>query len=69
VYVETGLKFSIDSAIGSMNMEFMIKSSQDDLTVDDRLETYAEQVQNLAAKREATSTRQSVEWGMRAVQL
>ena len=44
VYVEKGLKFVIDSAFCSMNMEFMIKSSQDDLTANDYLETYAEQV-------------------------
>ena len=34
VYKERGLKFVIDSAFSSMNHDFLIKSSQDDLTAD-----------------------------------
>ena len=68
MYVETGLKFVIDSAFSSKNVDYLIKSSQDYLTADDGLDTYKEQVANLAVKREATSMRQSAEWGMRAFQ-
>ena len=68
MYVETGLKFVIDSAFSSKNVDYLIKSSQDYLTADDGLDTYEEQVANLAVKQEATSMRQSAEWGMRAIQ-
>jgi hypothetical protein len=68
VYEETGLKLVIDSAFASGIYEFLIKSSQDDLTADDQFLDVAEQVRNIAVKRAATSMRQSVEWGMRAIQ-
>ena len=61
VYRQTGLKFVIDSAFSSMKYEFLIKSSQDDLTASDEFTTIEE-------RREATSMRQCAEWGMRAVQ-
>jgi hypothetical protein len=68
VYDETGLMFVIDSAFASGTYKFLIKSSQDDLTADDGLLGVADQIQNIAVKRAATSMRQSAEWGMRAVQ-
>jgi hypothetical protein len=68
VYEETGLKLVNDSAFASGIYEFLIKSSQDDLTADDQFLNVAEQVRNIAVKRAATSMRQSVEWGMRAIQ-
>ena len=63
-----GLKFVIDSAFSTANINFLIKSSQDYLTADDGLDTYEEQVDNIAVKRAATSMRQSAEWGVGAVQ-
>jgi hypothetical protein len=68
VYMMSGLKFVIDSAFSSLNHEFLIKSSQDDLTADAQYENIDDQITNIAMKREATSMRQSAEWGMRAVQ-
>jgi hypothetical protein len=55
VYESTGLKFVIDSAFSTANINFLIKSSQDYLTADDGLDTYEEQVDNIAVKRAATS--------------
>jgi hypothetical protein len=68
IYDETGAKFVIDSAFCTSRFPFLIKSSQDYLTADDNLLTYEEQITDLAIKREATSMRQSSEWGMRGVQ-
>jgi hypothetical protein len=68
VYEETGFKLVIDSAFASGTYEFLIKSSQDDLTADEELLTLDEQRANIAVKRAATSMRQSAEWGMAAVQ-
>ncbi len=68
VYEETGLKFVIDSAFCTTNIPFLIKSSQDDLTAGTGMLTFQEQVDDIARKREATSMRQSAEWGMRAIQ-
>ena len=68
VYEETGLKLVIDSAFVSGIYDFLIKSLQDNLTAGDELLNVAEQVRNIAVKRAATSMRQSVEWGMRAIQ-
>ena len=65
---ETGLKYVIDSAFCTSNTPFFIKSSQDDLTVDARMLTVNEQMQDIARNREATSMPQSAEWGMLAVQ-
>ena len=67
VYNSTGLKFVIDSAFSSAEVEYLIKSSQDFLVADDGLEDHEEIIDNLAVKREATSMRQSAEWGMRGV--
>ena len=68
VYEETGLMFVIDSAFASGTYKFLIKSSQDDLTADDDLFNFGEQLRNITVKRAATSMRQSAEWGMRAIQ-
>jgi hypothetical protein len=68
VHDEYGLKCVVDSAFCSFNHDFIIKSSQDDLTADPQYENLMEQQINIAEKREATSMRQSAEWGMRAVQ-
>ena len=43
VYVDTGLKFVIDSAFSTKNIKFLIKSVQDDLTADNGFEAYKEQ--------------------------
>ena len=51
-----------------MNHNFLIKSSQDDSTADAELDNIDGLIANIAVKREATSMRQSTEWGMRAVQ-
>jgi len=68
VYNRTGLKFVIDSAFSTINHNFLIKSSQDDLTADWQYESIEDQIADIAIKREATSMRQSAEWGMRALQ-
>ena len=68
VFNETGLKFVIDSAFCTINIPFLIKSSQDDLTAGDEMLTLDDQLADIAKRREATSMRQSAEWGMRAVQ-
>jgi hypothetical protein len=68
VYNKTGLKFVIDSAFATLNHDFLIKSSQDDLTADSQYNNLEDQIANIAIKREATSMRQSAEWGMRALQ-
>jgi hypothetical protein len=68
VYDNTELKCVVDSAFCSFNHDFLIKSSQDDLTCEPQYENLQDQLQNIAVKREATSMRQSAEWGMRAVQ-
>lgn len=68
VFNETGLKFVIDSAFCSTNVEYLIKSSQDFLLADAGLEDDLAIMDDLAIKRAATSMRQSAEWGMRGVQ-
>lgn len=68
VYQTHGLKFVIDSAFSSANVEYLIKSSQDFMVADDGLEDYNDVIDDIAVKRAATSMRQSAEWGMRGVQ-
>ncbi len=68
VYEETGFKLAIDSVFASGTYEFLIKSSQDDLTADEELLELGDQRANIAVKRAATSMRQTAEWGMAAVQ-
>ena len=60
VYERDGAKCTIDSAFGNVSREFLIKSSQELIHIHDYTE------QGIAA--DATSMRQSAEWGMRAFQ-
>ena len=60
VYQRDGRQCTVDSAFGNVNREFSIKSSQDSI----HIRSY--RAQNIAC--EATSMRQSAEWGMRAFQ-
>ena len=59
-YLRDGGQCTVDSAFGNVNREFLIKSSQDLI----HIRSY--RARNIA--REATSMRQSAEWGMRAFQ-
>ena len=56
----TGGKCTVDSAFSQKRHQFLIKSSQADPLSNDPAA--------LAVNREATSMRQSAEWGMRAIQ-
>jgi hypothetical protein len=56
----------VDSAFRMRNAEYIIKSSQNDL-VGVGL-TFEEQAVDLLRKQQATSMRQSSEWGMRMLQ-
>jgi len=60
IYERDGVQCTIDSAFGKVTREFLIKSSQDLIHIHDQYE------RNVA--RDATSMRQSAEWGMRAFQ-
>ena len=60
VYKRDGAQCTMDSAFGNANRNFLIKSSQDLIHIHNSRE------QNIA--RDATSMRQSAEWGMRAFQ-
>ena len=51
---------TVDSAFGNVNQEFLIKSSQELI----RIQSYRAR----SISRDATSMRQSAEWGMRAFQ-
>ena len=68
VYNSSGLKFVIDSAFSSANVEYLIKSLQDFLLADNGLGDQEAVIADLEVKRAATSMRQSAEWGMRGVQ-
>jgi len=60
VYQRDGGQCTVDSAFGNMNREFLIKSSQELIHI------RSSRARNIA--RDATSMRQSAEWGMRAFQ-
>jgi hypothetical protein len=60
VYQWDGGQCTIDSAFGNVNREFLIKSSQELI----HIQSY--RARSIA--RDATSMRQSAEWGMRAFQ-
>ena len=68
IYEDTGWKFVINSAFSSTNIPYLIRLSQDYLTADDNLQGADDQLLDLRIKREATSMRQSAEWGMRGIQ-
>ena len=59
VFENCGAKCVVDSAFSRANYPFLIKSSQDSLIVTDNFSEIVE-------RRQATSLRQSSEWGMRA---
>ena len=60
VYQRDGRQCIVDSAFGNLNREFLIKLSQELI----RIQSY--RARSIA--RDATSMRQSAEWGMRAFQ-
>jgi hypothetical protein len=64
VFDSTGGKCAVDSAFSNKRAPFLIKSSQ----TDPGGETPAEYRLNNEVNRQATSARQSAEWGMRALQ-
>ncbi len=60
MYLQDGAKCTVDSAFGNVSREYLIKSSQELIHIEDRMEC--------GMARDATSMRQSAEWGMRAFQ-
>ena len=66
VYELYGGKCTVDDAFAKVSREYLIKSSQDKNY--SNAETRAEQIADIAQKRDATSMRQSAEWGMRLLQ-
>ena len=61
-----GAKCTVDSAFRARNKPYLIKSAQDNCFSD--LPTSRECRTDIQRKREATSMRQSAEWGMRMLQ-
>ena len=66
VYVETGGKCTVDSAFGCKDREYLIQSSQDDMVSNEATEE--ERHADIRMKMDATSMRQSAEWGMHMLQ-
>ena len=66
VFLSTGAKCCVDSAFGQVNREFLYKSCQDHLG--SSAPTRELRKLDLRKKREATSARQTAEWGMRMIQ-
>ena len=60
VYERDGTKCTVDSAFGNVAREYLIKSSQELIHIHDYMERQI--------AKDATSMRQSAEWGMRAFQ-
>jgi hypothetical protein len=60
VYERDGAKCTVDSAFGNVSRQFLVKSSQELIHIEDRVER--------GMAPDATSMRQSAEWGMRAFQ-
>jgi hypothetical protein len=60
VYEREGPKCTVDSVFGNVSRQFLIKSSQELIHIEDRVER--------GMARDATSMHQSVEWGMWAFQ-
>ena len=61
-----GVKCAVDSGFGNIERDFMVKSTQDDLTSS---KTTCQEAQlDVRIKRAATSMRQSAEWGMKGFQ-
>jgi hypothetical protein len=61
VYLQDRAKCTVDSAFGNVSREFLIKSLHEIIHIKDSMEC--------GIARDATSVRQSAEWGMRAFQL
>jgi hypothetical protein len=66
VYLLTRGKCCVDSAFGNVNQNYLYKSCQDLLR--SSVPTRRERILDLRKKREATSTRQTAEWGMLSLQ-
>jgi hypothetical protein len=66
VYRKTGGKCCVDLAFGSMKRKYLYKSCQDHL--DSKAPTHRERKLDLQKKRQATSARQTAEWGTLAMQ-
>jgi hypothetical protein len=66
VFQSTGGKCCVDSAFGNVNREFLYKSCQDHLG--SSAPTRELRKLDLRKKRQATSARQTAEWGMRMIQ-
>jgi hypothetical protein len=60
VYLQDSAKCTVDSAFGNVSREFLIRSSQELIHIEDCVEH--------GIAHDATSMRQSAEWGMRAFQ-
>ncbi len=61
-----GVRCAVDSGFGKIDRDFMVKSTQDDLTSNKT--TQQEAKLDVRMKRAATSMWQSAEWGMRGFQ-
>jgi hypothetical protein len=66
VYLSTGAKCCVDSAFGNVTRNYLYKSCQD--LLGSNAPTRGERLLDLQKKRQATSARQTAEWGMRALQ-
>jgi hypothetical protein len=62
VYLATGAKCCVDSAFGNVTREYLYKSCQD--LLGSNAPTRHERLLDLQKKRQATSARQTAEWGM-----
>ncbi len=66
VYLSMGAKCCVDSAFGNVTRDYLYKSCQG--VLGSSAETHWERLLDLQKKREATSVRQTAEWGMRGLQ-
>jgi hypothetical protein len=66
VYNQTGGKCCVDLAFGKMDRQYLYQSCQDMLG--SSAPTHAERMTELRKKREATSAKQTAEWGMLTMQ-
>ena len=66
VYLSTGAKCCVDSAFGNVTREYFYKSCQD--LLGSNAPTRWERLLDLQKKRQATSARQTAEWGMLTMQ-
>ena len=66
VYLLTGAKCCVDSAFNNVSRDYLYKSCQD--LLGSSAPTRRERILDLQKKREATSARQTAEWGMLTLQ-